>query len=220
MDKEVILKNHILGAGIVEKIRFILSQVDSSDSILDVGCVGQAINKGSNLWLHGVLNGKVKKLVGADIDSSGIGRLVAEGYNMKHVDEIGDEKFDVIVMGDIIEHVADIESFLAFYRSKIKQGGKIIITTPNPFSFRQVLNILTFKRPFINAEHTCFIDPYTMLELLDRSNMKVIDFAWILEHENRKSIVTKTFYLISKIMFSFRKYYSPNFGIVCANKHE
>lgn len=217
-NREEILQTQVLSASVVEKTKFIFQYINQKDSVLDVGCVGQAIDKESNLWLHGLLHKKIDNLLGVDIDVSGIERLKESNFNVLHVDDLGDKTFDVIVMGDIIEHIGDIESLLLFYKKKLNPEGRILITTPNPFSFRQLLNILFFKRPFINAEHTCFLDPFTILELFDRSQLEQVDFAWIFEHEKRNTFTSKVFFKISKIMFSIRRYYAPNFGVVCKLK--
>ena len=155
------------------------------------------------------------RIVGVDIDKNGIKNLSDLGFNVIHVDELKDDKFDIIVMADIIEHIGNLEDFLLFYKQKLKVGGKMIITTPNPFSIRQVFNILLFKQPFINEEHTCFLDPITIMELLERCQMELINFSWIFEHAPPKTFTSKVLHKLSELFFRIRKYYSPNFGVIC-----
>jgi predicted TPR repeat methyltransferase len=214
--RERFLKSKIVTAKILEKNQYIINNLEAKHTVLDVGCVGQAIDINSQLWLHKELAEKVKDLTGVDIERSGIEKLKKLGYNVLHVDELSEKNFDVIVMGDIIEHISNLEEFLLFYKKRLKKHGMIIITTPNPFSFRQILNILLFKRPFINIEHTCFLDPYTLIELSQRCGLEIIDFSWIYEHAPAKTITSGIIHSISKIFFKLRKYYSPNFGIILA----
>ncbi|UII23669.1 class I SAM-dependent methyltransferase [Fulvivirga ligni] len=215
-DKEHLLNNFILQGSIENKKDFILKQFSKESSVLDVGCIGQAIDNKSNSWLHGILCQHSDNVVGVDINEEKIIEVKKAGYNIFHTTELTNaHHFDVIVMGDIIEHVSDVNIFLEFYAKHLKPGGKMVITTPNPFSFRQILNIFFFKRPFINVEHTCYLDPYVMFEVLDRSGLKISDFAWIKEHEAPKTFTSKILTGISRMMYKIRRYYAPNFGIVC-----
>jgi SAM-dependent methyltransferase len=51
-----------------------------------------------------------------------------------------DKKFDTIVAGEIIEHVRDPINFLKNCYDLLKDGGKIIVTTPNATSLSYLSN--------------------------------------------------------------------------------
>jgi 2-polyprenyl-3-methyl-5-hydroxy-6-metoxy-1,4-benzoquinol methylase len=183
--------------------------------VLDVGCVGQVRSYESKSWLHNQISEVAKELTGVDIDRIGIDQLASKGYRVLHVDELRkDDKFEVIVMGDVIEHIGDIQSFLAFYARHLTDDGILVITTPNPFSFRQVLHVFFYSKPSINREHTSNLDPITMLELIDRGNYQIEDFCWLDEQTEVKGWKNKLILAISKLFISMRRYYSQNFLFV------
>lgn len=54
-------------------------------------------------------------------------------YRFQDVEELAktDEKFDVILAMEIIEHVADVESFVAALKNCLKPGGMLFVATIN-----------------------------------------------------------------------------------------
>ena len=53
-----------------------------------------------------------------------------------------DNFFDVIIAGDIIEHVFDTDSLMREFYAKLKPGGHLILTTPNLASFGRRMLLL------------------------------------------------------------------------------
>ncbi len=187
--------------------------------VLDVGSVGQELSYSDPKWLHNRIKNVASEVVGVDIDRSGINKLNELGFTVKHIDELEEGLlYDVIVMGDVIEHIGDIASFLAFYKKFLSSEGRMVITTPNPFSFRQVLHTLLYSRPSINGEHTCNLDPITMLELVSRGNFGIVDFCWLKEQKKIKGVKNHIINAIASFFIWLRKFYSQNFMIVLTHK--
>jgi len=186
--------------------------------VLDVGCVGQDRIYSKENWLHNRIKQIASEVVGVDIEKDGIEHLVGLGYHVKHIDELDNsDKYDAIVMGDVIEHIGDIEAFLNFYRKFLVENGRMIITTPNPFSFRQVLHVFFYSGPSINPEHTCHLDPITMLEVADRNKFKVVDFCWLREQKAIVGFKNHFIHFVSSGFIRIRKFYSQNFFMVISN---
>jgi len=99
-------------------------------TVLDLGC-----GDGYGSYL---LSGKAKKVIGIDSDKKTI-KLANQRYKSKNLGFIvGDvlkipklTKFDIIIALQLIEHIADTESFLKQIKDILIKDGKVIISTPN-----------------------------------------------------------------------------------------
>ncbi len=202
-------------AALSEKDGEILKRCEGK-RVLDVGCVGQVKSYKGDEWLHGKISKVANDLVGVDIDREGVLALKKEGHNVFHLDDLSpaEWQFEVVVMGDVIEHIGDVQAFLSFYKEFLSDEGEMIITTPNPFNFRQLMSVLLFKEPSVNAEHTCWLDPITLTEVFDRSGLKIKSFLWLKEYSNPKTFTSKITHGVSRIFYAIRRFYSPNFMFV------
>ena len=147
--------------------------------VLDVGCVDHDIKfKDSPLWVHSFLKKHAADVLGIDILEKEIKQLKKEGYNVK----VGNaekfdlkQKFDVILAGELIEHLTNQGLFLQRCKKHLKKNGLLILSTPHAFNLREgIQNIIKFQDiPKVNPEHTCYYTPKTITELLSRENFKV-----------------------------------------------
>ena len=201
-------------ARVNQKIPFV-QDICKTKNVLDVGCVGQDNDFSSEAWVHKHLKSVSASLLGVDINKAGIEEARKLGYNILHVDELKDKTFDVITMLDVIEHVNDICQFLEYYSVYLERGGKMVITTPNPFNVRQFFNILLFGLPSINPEHTTFIDPINFNEISNRLGMKIETFCWLKEYDQPQKLYMKILQsLIFPVFRSFRKHFEANYAVV------
>ena len=120
--------------------------------------------------------------IGVDMDAEGIAILAERGYNVVTADvmtmDLG-TRFDTIIAGEIIEHLANPGQFLENMRRHLAPGGTLLITTPNPFYFKQIWTILRQERPLVHVEHTCWFDPITLSSLCRRSGLVPYEIYWI-----------------------------------------
>lgn len=205
--------NTLASANLVKnKLDYIIPKTHEKD-VLDVGVVGQLNQPDSKDWLHGRIKTEAKSLVGVDIDHDGIEKLNRNGFHVKHVSDLNDNNYyDVIVIGDVIEHVDNVRLFLEFYISKCKKGGSIIITTPNPQNIELIFDILINKSPSINSEHTNFIDPQNLQEQVNRiEGIYVEEFVWI-NFIKRSGMKWLIFHPICRILARYRRYYYPSYA--------
>jgi SAM-dependent methyltransferase len=149
--------------------------------VLDVGCTGHRVDLESSGWLHGRLREKFPSVVGIDISAENIDALRRQGFANVHVQSAETfqlaEKFDSIVAGELIEHLANPGLFLQQARRHLKPGGRIVITTPHPFSlFDITYALLKFPKTCQNSQHACWFCPQTMKELVERSRLKIEHF--------------------------------------------
>lgn len=94
-------------------------------SLLDFGCGLGALVDYANL------NGFSS--VGTEIDSDVVEKLSQKGVKVRELEQImsGPEKYNVISVIEVLEHVADPKMVLNQLRKKLSEPGVLFITTPN-----------------------------------------------------------------------------------------
>jgi len=154
-------------------------------SVLDLGCIDHSADTALALgdrWLHARLRSVAERVVGVDMLAADAEVLNARGYDIRVADvellDLGDQ-FDLIVAGDLIEHLSNMGRFLEAVSRHMHDQTAFVVTTPNPFNVEQFTQALFHNRIAVNAEHTAWIDPRVMHELVSRSPLEIVDFAWI-----------------------------------------
>ena len=116
-----------------------------NQKVLDLGFLGE--NKKVQFSdLHKlVLKYSGKSSLGVDIHKDRITKLKKKGYNVLCDNVVSleklsktNEKFDVILAGELIEHVENLGIFLDNLKVFLKKNGIIILTTPNMLSLRHI----------------------------------------------------------------------------------
>lgn len=136
-------KVYDLDAPRIKKILKILSvlQKKSKGNILDIGC------------LSGVLLSKTRKSwnkYGTDIINKPMNFSKDYFYKRGNVEQkipFEDNFFDIVIAGEVIEHLYDTDNFLKEITRILKSGGHLIITTPNLASLLNRMFLLFGKSP-------------------------------------------------------------------------
>jgi hypothetical protein len=64
-------------------------------------------------------------------------------------------------------------------RRHLEDDGTFLITTPNPFNINQVWKILKYNQIKVHGEHTCWICPTVLKQLLERYGLRMKHLYWI-----------------------------------------
>jgi 2-polyprenyl-3-methyl-5-hydroxy-6-metoxy-1,4-benzoquinol methylase len=165
--------------------RDFLTELVRGKSVLDIGCIDHSAVQARALgdrWLHKVLRHSAGEIVGLDVLEEAADELAADGYKI----EIGDAQdfdlgrtFDVIVAGDIIEHLTNVGGFLESVKRHMTPNSQFAVTTPNPFNIEQTIRVLRDGWVAANSEHVSWIDPRVMWQLTRRHGLEVEQFRWI-----------------------------------------
>jgi 2-polyprenyl-3-methyl-5-hydroxy-6-metoxy-1,4-benzoquinol methylase len=144
--------------------------------ILDLGAVQHDADKESNEnWLHRHLVNEFEYVLGVDILAEEVRELNDDGYNIIVADvtqmDIGIVA-DTVVAGELIEHVDNPGSMLERIYDHLRPGGRLVLTTPNPWAFVHLRRILTSTLS-INQEHVAWYGPNVLRQLLDRHGFDV-----------------------------------------------
>lgn len=130
-----------------DKIAFLVQSVGSNKKVLEVGCndgyIGELLVKGGN------------DVFGIDFIKEKLLTAEKRGLKVKECDIEKEEfpypenYFDVVVLGDVIEHIFDTDLLLEKCKKILKKGGKLIITTPNVASLGRRIMLLLGMNPFL-----------------------------------------------------------------------
>ncbi len=152
-------------------------------NVLDVGCgagaTGEELKK-----KFGVKNviGLEINLESAEKAEKRIDKVIRSDAD---VDELPfySHQFDLILMGDILEHLIDPWITLARYREFLKPGGILLASIPNIQHWRTVLNLLLGKWEYkdwgtLDRTHLRFFTKSSICEFFSSSGFEVskIDF--------------------------------------------
>lgn len=170
------------------KFDWIGQYVDNSKRVLDLGCVCHNLDQTAVPWLHGFLCDRARSVLGVDFLEEAVAKMRARGYNAVCANvetmELGragqdDEKFDVIVAGDIIEHLDNVGLFLDCVKKYLADGGVFLVTTPNPITYVRFVRTLLRGSAGANREHTCWFTAKVLRQLAGRHGFVVADEAYI-----------------------------------------
>ena len=176
---------------ISESLKFV-----KGGKILDVGCNDGAISR--------ILGERGHKVVGIDILQTMID--IAKEFN--EIDNVQfeqrnflkepfpDESFDCIIFLETIEHVLEPSLFLKEFHRILRNNGKLIISTPNATSLKNMIYALSYRKKSkqkeltksilfeekstgTQLEHVSNWDFPTLVRLLDRTDFDVVDQKFI-----------------------------------------
>ncbi len=139
--------------------------VGKEKRVLDIGCRDGALTK------HFTEGNRV---LGVDIDSIALNRAQSLlGIEGRVVDLNGDweelkgESFDVIVAGEILEHLYYPEKVLRRVVKHLNPGGIFVGSVPNAFSLKNRLRYLSGQKRFTPLEDPTHINQFSYAELIE-----------------------------------------------------
>jgi len=156
--------------------------------VLDCGCVGAPFEDAPREYEantaatpHLQIAQAARSCVGVDTWAEEVEKRRKAGLNVVVADvetmRLG-KTFDVIVAGDLVEHLANPGSFLDRAYEHLRDGGYLCIVTPNAFSANTVVKSLIGISVRVNPEHTCWFDPTTLEQLLSRHGFRPVEWYW------------------------------------------
>ena len=156
----------------LERISY-LKHLALGKKVLDVGCVqNDASCRKNPLWLHRHLAQVAAEIMGIDILEEDLAILRKEGFRVCHHDltqKPYPDTFEVIIAGEILEHIDNPGAFFANCHRSLLPGGVVIVTTPFPWflgtSLRNSLSGLPLGG---SLEHVSWFDPFNVFELCER----------------------------------------------------
>jgi len=132
-------------------------------------------------WLHGYIRQRAESVLGVDILEAEIEEMNRRGYDAVCADvetmDLG-RQFDVVVAGDLVEHLANHAAFLRRVRAHLKPGGVFVMTTPNPVTLIRFLRVLTRGEVPVHHQHTCWFTAKVFRQLAEGRGFEVVDESY------------------------------------------
>lgn len=178
----------------VNRVEFILSKCRGK-RVLDLGCVQHTAEWAikSPCWLHKKILDVAEHVIGIDYAKSEVNKLQKLGFNVITADVTRPlpikDKFDVIVAGNLIEHLDNFKGFFGNLKNILKSDGVVLISTANPFYFDQYFYSALKNNVLINPEHTCWIDPIALNQLAARFGFQIREFHFVKERWSLKNMI-------------------------------
>ncbi len=152
--------------------------VDRGLSILEVGCGAGATGA---LALR---DGKCGTYVGIEMFSAAAqaAREVLSAVHVGNVDTIdlpfAPETFDILICGDVLEHLVDPEASLRRLIPLLKPGGRVFASMPNIAHWEVVLGLLRGRFDYtdqgvMDRTHLRWFTPRSMRRLFERAGFAV-----------------------------------------------
>lgn len=162
----------------IDLLGFVLAAVRGKHA-LDIGVVEHSARYiDREGWRHGQIAAAAAHCIGIDIIEPLVAELNARGFDVRCVDATSDvdlgERFDVVFIGDVIEHVENPAGLLRFAAHHLAPGGRLLVTTPNPFNRKFVRQFLREGAMVVNLDHLAWFSPTMAMELARRTGL---DFA-------------------------------------------
>jgi len=142
--------------------------------VLDLGCRSGALTQHYAPGNH---------VTGVDIDRSALdiasGRLGIETV-WADVEEglpFDAESFDVVVAGELLEHLADPAALIAEVRRVLRPGGRFVGSVPNAFRLKSRLRYVMGRHPETDQTHLQLFTPTSLRNLLAGFDEVDVQFA-------------------------------------------
>jgi 2-polyprenyl-3-methyl-5-hydroxy-6-metoxy-1,4-benzoquinol methylase len=156
----------------------LLDLVGDGERVLDVGC--------SSGYLARPLVERGCTVVGIerDPDAAQAARDVCEEVLVGDVEVMAfpfqSNSFDVILCGDLIEHLREPEQFLVRVRPFLRRGGRLVLSTPNVANWTMRLSLLGGRwryteRGILDRTHLHLFTRKSLVEMLDRAGFRVVE---------------------------------------------
>lgn len=165
------------------RINELADRVQIDDTVLDVGCVRHTSQQRQQGNLHSRLRDVANTVVGVDIEKKEIEKMNEEGLTIKYgnAENLSDvnfnQEFDVVVAGELIEHLSNPGLFIQGAHEVTNENGRLLISTPNPHSIKFTKKAL-FKQTN-SQSHTCWFDPQFIQQLAERYDWVVADIVYL-----------------------------------------
>jgi 2-polyprenyl-3-methyl-5-hydroxy-6-metoxy-1,4-benzoquinol methylase len=159
---------------IVDRNSFIIEKCRNK-KVVDLACVCHDLAENqikNGIWLHHNIKQVSGSVIGFDIEVGEIEKLNKMGYNIhfgdiEKIDAYISEKFDIVVLGSVIEHLFNPGLMMDSLKSLCRNDTEIILSTVNVWSPRYFLSALMHNEArTCRNDHVSWYSHYVLENLL------------------------------------------------------
>jgi SAM-dependent methyltransferase len=156
-----------------ERIPLFVAAIGRGRRVLDLGCRTGALTRH---FLEG------NSVVGLDVDAAALEKAKAVGIEPVQADvqeplPFEDRSFDVVVAGELLEHLQFPDALVAEAKRVLRPGGVFVGSVPNAFRVQSRLRFLRGRPPEDDPTHLRMFSPDAMRALLRDFDDVRIDFV-------------------------------------------
>lgn len=165
-------ENRNVGFTIMESGRseFLKKNIGTGKKVLDIGCRNGVLTKhfadGNTVWgvdIDPVALEQAKNLLGNKNSQNKFFVMDLLG----DWEELGDEKFDVIVCGEVLEHLYFPEEVVKKVNTHLSVGGVFLGSVPNAFSLKNRMRLALGKKKGTPLSDPTHINHFSLNELVN-----------------------------------------------------
>jgi 2-polyprenyl-3-methyl-5-hydroxy-6-metoxy-1,4-benzoquinol methylase len=208
----------------LDNIRFVnrvsyLQDLCLNKKVLHLGATASPTTKNvacDGTLLHFHIGKVAREIVGLDLDETMI-KYLQENHNIYDIrcgnieileDYPEERDFDIILGGEIFEHLSNPGTALDAIYSVTNPSTKLIITVPNAYSIKGFLRALA-RRELIHPDHTLHHSPHTLRSLLERHGFRITDhFSYVMGGKGM-------FALLANSLIKSSPQLAEGIGVVC-----
>ena len=180
----------------------IIKKYCTDQKVLDLGCKGSWQELSS---LHKYLN-NISDVTGVDIEPCLANKFILD--NVMTLTKVKN-KYNVIVAGELIEHIDDVGKFLSVIKTKKSDDGFIILTTPNILSLRAIKATLLHGKEVQEKGHVVAFTKTLLQNVCKQHNYDIIESHYVYKNTQNGIIAT-----IERAICKFFPQLRPNLLIV------
>jgi hypothetical protein len=213
---------------LVQRVDFI-KRAAAGRSVLHLGCTNQPYTKEAideGMLLHFDLQELASELYGFDYDLEGIKQLAAYGCghlyqaDLELLEEVDlEKKFEVIIAGEIIEHLNNPGAFLNGIKRFMTSESKLIITTINAYSgMRFFIYALRGKggaNEPVHPDHVAYYSFSTLRLVLERHSLEIENFLFYDLGSEHRAYNRRLFNFVNDVAVKFTPQLSDGLIAVC-----
>jgi 2-polyprenyl-3-methyl-5-hydroxy-6-metoxy-1,4-benzoquinol methylase len=215
------IRNDLTQIELVDRVQY-LTQLCAGKKVLHLGAADAPITEDSlkqDRLLHTHLAKTASHIVGLDMDTSMINFLSKnhginsiKSGNIEKIEDYPNESFDVIIAGEILEHLNNPGNALECIYKISDANSKLVITVPNTYSLKGFIRAIA-KHELIHPDHVLHHSPHTLKALLKRYCFSIDTyFSYV---NGGTGIVAS----IANIFLKFNPQLSEGIGVVCSIKN-
>lgn len=218
---------------LVQRVDFI-KRICAGKKVLHLGCTNYPYTKNSidnGILLHFDLEKIAGELYGFDFDQAGLDVLQAHGAkNLYRADleKLEDvrlaETFDVIIAGEIIEHLTSPGLFLRGIRRFMNARTELVITTINAYS---ALRMLIYglrgrggENEPVHPDHVAYYSYKTLSLTVERENLQVHEFCFYDIGTEHRQFNRTVYNLFNDVCVKFSPQLSDGVIAICKLKED